>query len=123
MIQLSHPYMATGKIIALTIQTFVSKVIFLLFNMLRFSSKEQTSLIPWLHHHSDSGAIVYSHCQIFLPVSGKLIISLLIQAYSGHAPSNVFTHKYLLHFQAYIIWFQIETFSTVMISLCLCFLC
>ena len=26
MVQLSHPYMATGKIIALTIQTFVSKV-------------------------------------------------------------------------------------------------
>ena len=34
MVQLSHPYMATGKIIALTIQTFVSKVIFLLFNTL-----------------------------------------------------------------------------------------
>ena len=34
MVQLSHPYMATGKTIALTIQTFVSKVISLLFNML-----------------------------------------------------------------------------------------
>ena len=34
MVQLSHPYMATGKIIALTIQTFVSKVRSLLFNML-----------------------------------------------------------------------------------------
>ena len=34
MVQLSHPYMATGKIIALTIQTFVSKVISLLFNTL-----------------------------------------------------------------------------------------
>ena len=34
MVQLSHLYMTTGKIIALTIQTFVSKVVSLLFNML-----------------------------------------------------------------------------------------
>ena len=41
MIQLSHPYMTTGKTIALTIWTFVSKVMSLLFNTLsRFSSKE-----------------------------------------------------------------------------------
>ena len=44
-VQLSHPYMAIGKIIALTTWTFVGKVIFLLFNTLsRFviaSSKEQ----------------------------------------------------------------------------------
>ena len=44
MVQLSHPYMTTGKTILLTIWTFVGKVIFLLFNMLpefaSFSSKE-----------------------------------------------------------------------------------
>ena len=34
MVQLSHPYMTTGKTIALTRWTFVSKVISLLFNML-----------------------------------------------------------------------------------------
>ena len=34
MVQLSHPYMTTGKSIALTRQTFVGKVISLLFNML-----------------------------------------------------------------------------------------
>ena len=34
MIQLSHPYMTTGKTIALTIWTIVSKVMSLLFNML-----------------------------------------------------------------------------------------
>ena len=34
MIQLSHLYMTTGKAIALTIQTFVGKVMSLLFNML-----------------------------------------------------------------------------------------
>ena len=34
MVQLSHPYMTTGKTIALTIRTFVGKVMSLLFNML-----------------------------------------------------------------------------------------
>ena len=33
-VQLSHPYMTIGKTIALTIQTFVGKVMFLLLNML-----------------------------------------------------------------------------------------
>ena len=33
-VQLSHPYMTTGKTIALTRQTFVDKIMFLLFNML-----------------------------------------------------------------------------------------
>ena len=44
-VQLSHPYMTTGKTIALTRRTFVSKVMSLLFNMLsrlviNFPSKE-----------------------------------------------------------------------------------
>ena len=34
MVQLSQPYMTTGKTIALTIQNFVGKVMSLLFNML-----------------------------------------------------------------------------------------
>ena len=34
MVQLSHPYLTTGKTIALTRWTFVGKVMFLLFNML-----------------------------------------------------------------------------------------
>ena len=34
MVQLSHQYMTTGKDIAFTLQTFVCKVMFLLFNML-----------------------------------------------------------------------------------------
>ena len=36
-VQLSHPYMTTGKTIALTIQAFVSKVTSLLFNKLSLS--------------------------------------------------------------------------------------
>ena len=47
-VQLSHPYLTTGKTIALTTWTFVGKVMALLFNMLsrlviNFSSKEQVS--------------------------------------------------------------------------------
>ena len=34
MVQLSHPYMTTGKTTALTMRTFVSKVMSLIFNML-----------------------------------------------------------------------------------------
>ena len=34
MVQLSHPYMTTGETIAFTIWTFVSKLMFMLFNML-----------------------------------------------------------------------------------------
>ena len=34
MVQLSHPYMTTGKTIVLTIKTFVGKVKALVFNML-----------------------------------------------------------------------------------------
>ena len=53
-VQLSHPYMTTGKTIALTRQTFVGKVMSLLFNMLsRFviafiPRSKQRLLISWL---------------------------------------------------------------------------
>ena len=53
MVQLSHPYKTTGKTIALTIQTFVGKVISLLFNMLSMFviillPKSKCLLISWL---------------------------------------------------------------------------
>ena len=46
-VQLSHPYMTTGKTIALTRQTFVGKVITLLFNML---SRLAITLLPRSKH-------------------------------------------------------------------------
>ena len=53
MVQLSHPYMTTGKTIALTRQTFVSRVMSLLFNTLfRFViallSRSKHLLISWV---------------------------------------------------------------------------
>ena len=57
MVQLSHPYMTTGKTIALTGQTFVGKVMSLLFNMLSkliiaFLPKSKHLLISWLQSPS-----------------------------------------------------------------------
>ena len=53
MVQLSHPYITTGKTIALTRQTFVSKVMSLLLNMLSrlviaFLPRSKCLLISWL---------------------------------------------------------------------------
>ena len=56
-VQLSHPYMTTGKTIALIRQTFVGKVMSLLFSMLSrlvitFLPRSKHLLIPWLQSPS-----------------------------------------------------------------------
>ena len=56
-VQFSHPYMTTGKIVALTRQTFASKVNSLLFNMLSrlgitFLPRSKRLLISWLQSPS-----------------------------------------------------------------------
>ena len=56
-VQLSHPYMTTGKTIALTRQTFAGKVMCLLFNMLSklvitFLPRSKRLLISWLQSPS-----------------------------------------------------------------------
>ena len=56
-VQLSHPYMTTGKTIALTRQTFVGKVMSLLFNILSwliitFLPRNKHLLISWLQSPS-----------------------------------------------------------------------
>ena len=56
-VQLSHPYMTTGKTIALTRWTFVGKVMSLLFNMLSrfvitFLPRSKHVLISWLQSPS-----------------------------------------------------------------------
>ena len=56
-VQLSHPYMTTGKTIALTKWTFVDKVMSLLFNMLSrliitFLPRSKRLLISWLQSPS-----------------------------------------------------------------------
>ena len=78
-VQFSHPYMTTGKTVALTRRTFVDKVMSLLFNMLSrlvitFLPRSKHLLISWLQ--SPSAVILeppkkvchYFHCfPIYLP--------------------------------------------------------
>ena len=63
-VQLSHPYMATGKTIALTRLTFVGKVMSLLINMLSrlvitFLPRSKCLLISWLQAQS---AVIWENC-------------------------------------------------------------
>ena len=58
MIQLSHPYMTTGKTIALTAQMFVNNVMSLLFNIqsrviIAFLPRSKRLLISWLQSSSE----------------------------------------------------------------------
>ena len=64
-VQLSHPYVTTGKTIALTMQTFVSKVMSLLFNMLfgfviAFLPRSYHLLISWLQSPSARFSVQFS---------------------------------------------------------------
>jgi len=75
-VQLSHPYMTTGKTIALTRQTFIGKEMSLLFNMLSrltitFLPRSKHLLISWLQ--SPSAVIlepqkIKSHCFHCFPI-------------------------------------------------------
>ena len=80
MVQLSHPCMTAGKTIALTIWTFVSKVVSLVFNMLsRFNTaslpRSKCLFISWLQLPSavileprKIKSVTVSHCfPIYLP--------------------------------------------------------
>ena len=67
-VQLSHPYMTTGKIIALTRCTFVGKQMFLVFNMLSmlviaFLPRSKRLLISWLQAPSHSDPAITTNVQ------------------------------------------------------------
>src|SRR5574337_742085 len=71
MVQLSHPYMTIGKTIALTIWTFVGKVMSLPLNMLSrsvtaFLPRSKHLLISWLQ--SPSAVILEPHCFHCFPI-------------------------------------------------------
>ena len=76
-VQLSHPYMTTGKTIALTRGIFVGKVMSLLFNMLSrlvraFLPRSKRLLISWLQSPSavilESPQKKLSHCFHYFPI-------------------------------------------------------
>ena len=72
MVQLSHPYMTTGKMIGLTIWTFVGKLMSLLFNMLSrfvivFLPRSKGVLISWLQ--SPPAAILETKIMVSSPIT------------------------------------------------------
>ena len=76
-VRLSHPYMTTGKTIALTRWTFVGKVMSLHFNMLSrlaitFLPRSKCLLISWLQSPSavilDPPTNKFCHCFCCLPI-------------------------------------------------------
>ena len=80
MVQLSHPYMTTGKTIALTRQTFVGRVMSLHFNMLcrfviAFLPKSKHLLISWLQSLST---------MILEPKNRKYVIVSIVSASICH---------------------------------------
>ena len=75
-VQLSHPYTATGKTIALTRQTFVGKAMSLLFNLLSrlvivFLPRSKRLLISWLQSPSSvilEAKNIVSHYFHYFPI-------------------------------------------------------
>ena len=73
-VQLSHPYMTTGKTIAFSRRTFVGKVMSLLFNVLSklvitFLPRSKCLLISWLQ----------SFRSVFMVKTLSFLVSLLIK--------------------------------------------
>ena len=92
--QLSHPYMTTGKTIALTRQTFVGKVISLLFNMLSrlviaFLPRSKHLLISWLQSLS---AVILEPKNIIKSVTVSIVSPSICHEVMGlHAMILVFS--------------------------------
>ena len=79
-VQLSHPYMTTGKTIALTRRTFESKVMSLLFNELsRFLPRSRPLLISWLQSPS---AVIFEPPKIKC-VTVSIVSSCICHAVMG----------------------------------------
>ena len=100
-VQLSHPYMTTGKTIALTRWTFVGKVLSLLFNMLSrfviaFLLRSRRLLISWLQSPS---AVILEPLKIKSDTVSTVSLSishevmLLIDKYSGLKRKALSSHK------------------------------
>ena len=102
--QLSHPYITTGRNIALTRQTFVGKVMSLLFNMLSrlvitFLPRSKRLLISWLQSPSEwfgAPQNKVSYCfPIYLPWSdgtGCLIFVFLMLSFKPTFSLSSFTY-------------------------------
>ena len=91
-VQLSHPYMTTGKTIALTRQTLVGKVMSLLLNMLSrlvitFLWRSKHLLIPWLQSPS---AVILEPQNIKSDTVSTVSPSISHEVMGPDAVSNIF---------------------------------
>ena len=83
-VQLSHPYMTTGKTLALTRRTFVGKVMSLLLNML-------SRLVKTYSYNSYKGSHSYSFYRLkLIPPLLKLHINRIIQYAMSLVPGFLF---------------------------------
>ena len=92
MVQLSHPYMTTGKTITLTIWTFVSKVMSLLSNMLfrfviAFLPRTKCLLILWLQSPS---AVILEPKEITSVIASIFSLSICLEVLGPDATILVF---------------------------------
>ena len=73
MVQLPHPNMTTRKIIALTIRTFVGKVMFLIFNML---SRFITAFLPRSKHLLDHSLVMVKYIGVERFLKGTKVLNM-----------------------------------------------
>ena len=89
-VQVSHPYITTGKTITLTRQTFVGKVMSLLFNMLSrlviaFLPRSKRILISWLPSPS---AVILEPQKIKFDTVSQSSLRCCLLGWSPHLPPN-----------------------------------
>ena len=80
MVQLSHPYMTAGKTIALTTQTFLGKVMSLIFSMLSrfviaFLPRSKHILILWLQSPS---AVILDFLAVFKNYDTYMVLDMML---------------------------------------------
>ena len=109
-VQLSHPYMAIGKTIALTRRTFVGKVMSLLFNtpsrfVIAFPPRSKCLLISWLHSLStvileapqiQSVTVCIVSPSIYHKVMGPDVMTLVFECRAFSLSSFTFTLHWFL---------------------------
>ena len=116
-VQLSHPYMTTGKTIALTRWTFIGKVMSLLFNMLSrlviaFLPRRKCLLISWLQ--STSAVILEPPPQRSLPLF-PLFSHLFTMKWWGQMPWSLFFEYWVLSQLFSFTWIK-RLFSSSLLS-------
>ena len=107
MVQFSHPYMTTEKTIALTIWTFVSKVMSLLFNILSrfiitFLPRRKHLLISWLQFFSSSSLSAIEWC--YLHIWGYWYFSCNLDSSLGFIQPRILHNVLCIEFKQ--AWWQ-----------------